>query len=217
MSRRPRPASWLWAAAASVLGGCSGIDVESAYGSERYLCTDEQADRWQAELSQCRTDHDADRSCGGLLSLTGRMHGQPLTVDARLEVARFEDVLRADGVRLRNEIKLNGIGPYFHFRVRLWEVGGELSGAGPTLAVMAGQAPGVDPGPLLDSFVRASLRLSAAGQSMESPAVAGYVSSPVQAESEQAATFRFEFGSDEVEGCFHALRTEFSLTPGGAP
>jgi len=217
IQRRLCPTFGLWAAMVPALSGCSALDVESAYASEHFLCGEEKAERWHRELEQCRIEHAADGSCAGLLSLTGRLHGQPLTVDSRLEVARFEDVIRSDGVRMRNEIKLNGLGPYFNFRVRLWEVGGELSGSHPTLEVIAGHAPGSEPRPLLDSFVRASLRVSAAGQSMESPAAAGYLSLPIQEETEQAGTFRFEFGSDEVDGCFHGLLTEYSLTAAGAP
>jgi hypothetical protein len=212
--RRQCPALWLpGAALVAALGGCSAVEPESAYASERYLCGEEQGERWRLELEQCRIDHQVNGSCAGVMSLTGRLHGEPLTVDSRLEVARFEDVVGADGVRLRNEIKLNGLGPYFHFRIRLWEVGGEL-GAQPALEVIAGQAPGAEPRPLRDSFVRASFRLSAAGKSVESPAAGGYVSLPLHAESEQAGIFRFQFGSDQIDGCFHALLTEYSLTRG---
>ena len=211
--RRSGPAFWWCAAIAPILGGCSSaLDAPSVYESEVYLCAPQQADRWRVELERCRSEYDLNGSCGGLVSFTGHLYRQPLVVDSRFDVARFEDILRSDGVRMRNDLKLSGISPYFRFRVRFWEVGGEVSSGERTLDVIAGQAPG-PPQPFLDRFVRASVRLSASGQSVESPALGGNVSLSLQAVNEQAGTFHLEFGEDAIDGCFHAFLTEYSLTP----
>ena len=208
------PAFWLCVALALLVGGCSSaLDAPSVYESEVYLCAPDQADRWRVELQHCRDEYEGGGSCGGLVSFTGRLYGQPLTIDSRFDVARFEDVLR-DGVRIRNEMKVSGIGPYFRFRVRLWEVGGDMSEGERSLQVIAGQTPGGEP--LSDGFVRASVRLSASGQSVESSAVAGDVSLSLQVVNEQAGTFHFEFGQDAIDGCFHAFLTEYSLTAADA-
>ena len=143
-----RLACWLCVATALFLEGCSSaLDAPSVYESELFLCAPDQAERWRVELERCRNEYERDRSCGGLVSFTGRLYRQPLVVDSRFDVSRFEDILRTDGVRIRNDVKLSGISPYFRFRVRLWEVGGDMSGSERTLDVIAGQAPGPKPQP----------------------------------------------------------------------
>ena len=207
----------LCAATAPVLGGCSSaLDAPSVYESEVYLCAPEQADRWRTELERCRSEYERDGSCGGLVSWKGHLYQQPLTIESRFDVTRFEDLVRPDGVRIRNEMKLSGISPYFRFRFRFWEVGGDMFGGERTLQVIGGQAPGSEPQPFLDRFVRASIRLSASGQSVESSALSGNVDLSLQAVDEQAGTFHFQFAEDAIDGCFHAFLTEYSLTPGGA-
>jgi hypothetical protein len=214
--RSSGPAFWLGAAIVLVLEGCaSPLDAPSIYESELFLCAPDQADRFRVELERCRNEYQRDGSCGGLVSFTGRLYEQPLVVDARFDVSRFEDLLRADGVRIRNEVKLSGISPYFRFRVRFWEMGGDMSGDERSLDVIAGQAPG-PPQPFLDRFVRASVRLSASGQSVESSALTGNVSLSIQAVNEEAGTFHLGFGEDAIDGCFHAFLTEYSLAPGDA-
>jgi hypothetical protein len=107
------------AAMALILTGCaSPLDAPSIYDSETFLCAPDQADRFRVELERCRNEYDRDGSCGGLVSFTGRLYDQPLVVDSRFDVSRFEDLLRPDGVRIRDQVKLSGISPYFRFRVR---------------------------------------------------------------------------------------------------
>ncbi|HMJ51194.1 MAG TPA: hypothetical protein VK540_03940 [Polyangiaceae bacterium] len=217
MTAPPRsgPAFWLCAAMALVVEGCaSPLDAPSVYESEVFLCAPDQADRFNVELERCRNEYDRDGSCGGLVSFTGRLYNQPLVVDSRIDVSRFEDLLRADGVRIRDQVKLSGISPYFRFRVRFWEMGGDMLGDERSLDVIASVAPGAQP--FLDRFVHASIRLSASGQSVESPALNGNVSLSVQTVNEEAGTFHLGFGEDAIDGCFHAFLTEYSLLPGNA-
>jgi hypothetical protein len=203
----------------ALLAGCSsGVDNPSAYETEQFLCAPEHADRWQADLERCRSDFVHDRSCGGISSFRGRLQGQPVTVDARLDTSAFEDLREADGARRRNELKLNGVAPYFGFRFHFREVGGEVPGAEERpLQLLSGARPAGAPEPLLDDFVRLSLRLSASSQSVATSATGGTMSVTLQRDAEEAAVFQLEFEGDVVDGCFHAFATEYNLIRSAPP
>lgn len=190
---------------AFVLGCSVAVENPPAYETERFLCTGEHADAWQAELDRCREAFETDESCGGVISFRGRIEGKDVTVDSRITGNEFIDWLPADGVHLRDHVMLYGSSPYFHFSFQWRELGGDLLGGaeGRELGFGAASEPF---GMLEDDLARSSLRMTVGADSRSFPFRGGSLSIERQRTHEEAATFEAEFAAgDSLSGCFHAF------------
>jgi hypothetical protein len=196
-----------------MLGCASEVDNPSIYESEEFLCTPDRADEWQARIEECRRVRQQGGGCDGFLSFAGSVQAQSIVIDSQLEQVILEDSVLPDGARVRDVVKLDGVGPYFRFRLRFWDIGGSTAiSAERSLQVVASQP--VDPaGTLTDDYMGAALRLSASSQSLESAAQSGVVVIKHQTALEQAGSFQLQIHADEIEGCFHAFKSNRTLNP----
>lgn len=196
------------------LAGCAvPVENSAAYDSERFLCAAEHSGEWQAEVDRCRAGYELDKSCGGVISFSGRLEGELLTVDAALGANEFLDLVNADGSEVRQDIKLYGRSPYFLFVLRWKELGGDLLGGAEERSLSIGGSSGPIAG-LDDDVAVASLRLTVGGDSRSFLSHAGDLTIERQAPDEQAATFSADFGTtgDHLDGCFHAFAVEHKFT-----
>ena len=107
--------------------GClDAVEHHAAFGQQRYLCTPEHADTWAAEVAACRAARGAGESCGGLLSMRGRLQGFEVTVETSLYATTLYVAEFDTGVRLLNRLYLNGATPYFFFVLKTYTVGGDM-------------------------------------------------------------------------------------------
>jgi hypothetical protein len=91
------------------------IDAPSAFSSEHYLCDEEHAAEFDAQVERCRQDHLRDQSCAGVLSLRGVFDSQPVVLDERVVKATYSDQVQQNGPTIR-VMTINAIAPYFRVR-----------------------------------------------------------------------------------------------------
>jgi hypothetical protein len=202
-------------AATFALFGCAvAVENPPAYDAERNLCTAKRSKEWNAMVDSCRERFEDDAGCGGLISFTGQLENEALTVDSELGANEFYDHIGLDGVELRQQLKLYGRSPYFAFAFELRGLGGELSDEG-------GQARSLSFGssdgrfePLDDDMVRGAFRMTVGGETKAFAPRSGKITIESQAHYEQVATFEADFATagDRVTGCFHAFAVKHILS-----
>lgn len=205
----------LGALVALALAGCAmPVENEPVYASQRFLCADELSDELRDEIEDCRDAFERDGSCAGIMSFTGQLEGEAITVESVLESSEFLD-LRAEGEgsELRQELKLSGSSPYFSFILSWLDIGGALDGDGDDRTLQYG-ARGSGMTTLEDDFVRAALRMTVGGESRAFTPREGEITSQLQRLDEHAAVFSADFGAsgDYLDGCFHAFPTAHKFT-----
>lgn len=196
--------------------GCAmPVENPPVYESQRFLCADEHSDAWRDAVDDCHEDFERDQSCAGVLSFTGQLEGEAVTVESLLGTTEFLD-LRADGEgsELRQELKLKGASPYFQFVFSWLDIGGDLTGEADDRTLHHGTAEDRDT-VLDDDRVRTAFRLTVGGESRALTPREAELTTERQRIDEHVATFNADFGAsgDYLEGCFHAFPIEhrFSL------
>jgi hypothetical protein len=195
-----------------LLGCTTPVENPPAYDGERDLCASELDDEWRRLVENCRARREDGDMCGGLISFTGQLEGQTLTVDSELGATEFDDVLIADGSKLRNDVKLQGRSPYFVFTFEWRGLGGAVTGEAQERSLSFGSGAG-GTAVLDDDKVRGALRMSVGGETKAFAPRSGELTIELQTEEEQVASFETEFGSagDQLVGCVHAFATTHRL------
>jgi len=194
--------------------GCNvAIENPPAYDAERDLCAAKGAKEWDALLESCREEFEADGGCAGLISFTGQLENEALTVDSELGINEFFDRVTVDGVEIRQQIKLHGRSPYFVFAFEFRGLGGELSDEDQQRSLSFGSGTG-DFESLDDELVRGALRMTVGGETKAFAPRRGNLTIAHQAQDEQSATFEADFGTagDHLTGCFHAFAPKRIIT-----
>jgi hypothetical protein len=202
------------AAATIALLGCAvAVENPPAYDAERNLCTPKRSKEWNAMVDSCRERFEDDAGCGGLISFTGQLENEALTVDSELGANEFNDRVGSDGVEVRQQVKLHGRSPYFAFAFELRGVGGELSDENEARSLSFGNSDGRFE-PLDDEVVRGAFRMTVGGETKAFAPRSGKVTIERQARYEQVATFEADFATagDHVTGCFHAFAVKHILS-----
>jgi hypothetical protein len=195
-------------AAISSSGCTSGFDTESAFSEEAYLCNTESAAEWQAAVDTCRDAFERDESCRGVVSFQGELQGVDVVMDATLEAASFQNIVRTDLTVTRSEVSMVGFAPYFGFELTLDSVGGVVPSESPWPLVI-GPTPD-RPLRHVDAFAQAAMRLSAGTDSADLNFASGTVDVELQEVNEIAGRFALRgfSESNDIEGCFHAFDPE---------
>lgn len=200
---------------ALAFAGCA-MPVENVpvYESQRFLCADEFAETLRETVEDCQEDFERDESCAGVLSFKGQLEGEAITVESMLGTSEFID-LRADGEgsEVRQEIKLSGSSPYFHFVFSLLAIGGDVDGGADDRTLQFGSGSENEDA-LADDMVNASFRMTVGGESRALTPREGEVTSELQRLNEHSATFSADFGAsgDYLDGCFHAFPDKHKFT-----
>lgn len=186
------------------------VDSPQAYATEQNLCAAEQAEEWRAQVERCRQKYQLTKSCGGVISFSGRLEGEAVTVDSALSGTQFADLIESDGSELRVDIDLHGRSPYFAFNFTWRAVGGNVDGEAIERALR------FDPvlESLNDENVRGAFRVIVGGESKAFAARTGMLLISRQTRDEEVATFQAAFGTagDRLTGCFHAFGIQRTLT-----
>jgi hypothetical protein len=197
----------------AVAGCAMPVENPSVYEAQRFLCAEEHAGALQDAIEDCRDDFERDESCAGVLSFTGQLEGEPITVESRLASSEVLD-LRSDGEgsEIREELKLSGSSPYFHFTISWLDIGGDLTGGADDRTLQYGAAR--DRGEALqDDRVSVSLRMTVGGESRAFTPRQGELITELQRLDEHAAAFSADFAADDhLDGCFHAFANEHKFT-----
>jgi hypothetical protein len=191
------------------------VETPQPYATEQNLCAAEQAEEWQAQVARCRQQFDLAKSCGGVISFSGSLEGEDVTVDSELSGTEFADLSKADASKVRVDINLYGRSPYFGFNFIWRAVGGKISGE--RLERTLRLEPAFDS--LDDEFVRGAFRVNVGGESKAFAARTGMLVITRQHRDEEVATFQATFGTagDELSGCFHAFGVQRKLTREAVP
>ncbi|HMJ14871.1 MAG TPA: hypothetical protein VK524_25840 [Polyangiaceae bacterium] len=203
--------AWLAASLLALLGCTVAVENPPAYDAERDLCAAKRKGEWERRLASCRDEYEADASCGGLISFTGQLEGEPLTVDSELGASEFSDRVNAEGAELREDVKLQGRSPYFVFTFEWRGLGADLSSENGPRTLSFGAGVGGQES-LEDELVRGALRMTVGGETRAFAPRGGSLVIERQTQGEQVATFETNFGgSDDLTGCFHAFAVKHSI------
>ncbi|MBW1877652.1 MAG: hypothetical protein JRI25_14740 [Deltaproteobacteria bacterium] len=191
---------------ALTVGCLQPFETPSAYEDQRYLCANDNADALWEEVDHC----SAAPTCGGVASFTGTLGGQPVTVESHLDSSMVRLVTLGEA-RMLDGVDLGGSGPYFQFVFGFESIGGDWDVAvdAPRTFGYAGAAGSLE-SHLDDTWVEASLRLSAAGDSTDLAGTDGELIVEEQAPTYVHLSFSGVYGNPEdlVEGCIHVLPLE---------
>jgi hypothetical protein len=196
------------------IAGCAmPVENPSVYDAQRFLCAEEHDGALRDAIEDCRNDFERDESCAGVLSFAGELEGEPITVESRLLSSEFIDQrLDGEGSEIRQELKLSGRSPYFHFTLSWLDLGGDLTGGADERTLRFGAAPDPDEA-FQDDRVRASLRMTVGGESRAFTPREGELTTERQRLDEHSAEFSADFAPGEyLEGCFHAFASEHKFT-----
>jgi hypothetical protein len=206
-----RRITWVAASLLPLLGCTVALENPPAYDAERDLCAAKRQGEWERRLASCREKYETDAGCGGLISFTGQLEGEPLTVDSELGASEFSDRLTADATELREDVKLQGRSPYFVFTFEWRGLGGDLSSEDGARTLSFGAGVGRQES-LDDELVRGALRMTVGGETKAFAPRGGSLVIERQTPDEQVATFETNFGgSDDLTGCFHAFAVKHSI------
>lgn len=201
----------------ALCAGCPESVVNPpAFDSERYLCGADSESLWQAELDKCQEMNSAlADSCSGVISFEGILEGQHVVVDDLLSLVTFETFTPLEGPRLMKTVRLDGMAPYFFFRLTTKSLGGVVEasdsfGAGARNMTSEKRVREFDDDGLSDLIFSPSLRWTSASVSTDlSAEQGGTITVMHQTDSELVAEFDLSFGTDgdNLSGCFHAFKT----------
>lgn len=206
-------------AGALLLAGCDGgVDLVPLYAQEVYLCTEAMAPELEARVQDCRARFLEDGSCAGVISFTGRIEDEDVTVDTELERTEADYAVFPDASAALDTLSLYGYSPYFEFRIVINMIGGAPEYTGPARTLALGGPTDLEEGWSTDLFTRVALRVAAPPDSQDYALSRGEVTITLQDEDEHAGTFTLERGTSEsITGCFHSFTSETQFDPQGTP
>ena len=196
------------------LTGCADpLDGPSAYETQRFLCTEERQSEWLDLVEECESQRAFDGSCGGVVSFTGVLQGQPYTVESLLKSSDVTDVRTPENDLIRSSLTMIGASPYFNFRLTFTGLGGALSEAGfpeapRTLALVRNDTAAI----VSNEQVQFELRLNTRGASLELRSGSG--EAIVREQTGEREHVRVSAELDQggtLDGCFLALVTSRSI------
>ncbi len=196
----------LWLAGLLSSGACLG-DFESkpAYEEEEFLCEASEADKWNAAVEACRSAFLNDpSSCGGVMSLSGSLLGDPLRSTTDLRGSIFRIVSLAEGPTLAR-VDTTGVTPYFNATLSFSDIGGAALDVSipPRTVTITDQVDMV----MYEGDTSGTLTLRANDgvATRTFSAKSGTISFSIQQRDQLAGSFdaRFAGERDAVRGCFH--------------
>jgi hypothetical protein len=195
--------------------GCiAGFETPSAYEDQRALCTDDHADEWQELVSECAATQLSAEPCAGLVSFSGSLEGEPLTVESQALWTAFRVQQQLNGAVALDRVTLTGESPYFVFSLALGSLGGSVIESEPRSLTLDSAAE-LASDHLQDDLASVTLRLDVASESIALRGLpgSGAVVVEVQTLNELAGRFDGSFGSadDQLVGCYHVFAQETVL------
>lgn len=202
------------AVAGAALGCAAPVETHSAYADQAYLCTDDAADALATAVASCTAAWQRDRSCGGIMSFSGQIEGNAVTVTSELDGTSFRVALPSDDeTAYLDRIDSNGAGPYFRFSFKAKSLGGDAEATTATARTLTlNRTATTQPGHLTDGVAELALRLTAGGDSADLLSLddGGVLVLDEQAPERLVGHFDARFGeaTNAIQGCFTLLAIE---------
>ena len=198
------------------VGGCiDGFGAGTAYDDQRFLCADEREEEWEQRRADCLAAFLDDDACAGVVSFSGTLESQAVTVDTDLVDSTFK--FNQDILGTFDLVSIVAVGPtpYFTLSFNLGSVGGATSTNLDGRDLELDQAAASKDGNFDDDLVSISLRLTGGGDSvsLEGRTGTGQVHLSLQTFRELTGTFSGQFGGEgnDVDGCFSIFPVESIL------